>query len=199
MTIQGELAKLGLRVSATAIRTLLGHHGLGPAPRRGGVSWPVFLRQQAASVLACDFFTVETVWLKTLYVLFFIELGSRRVHLGASTAKPDAGWVTQEARNLVFGRPDLEGCPRFLVRDRDTKFTPAFDEVFRAEAVKVLRTPRSGAACQRLRRTLGPDGAVGVSRLAPHPESDASGARAPSLRPPLQPPPTTPRARFSHA
>jgi putative transposase len=158
MTIQGELAKLGLRVSATAIRTLLGHHGLGPAPRRGGVSWPVFLRQQAASVLACDFFTVETVWLKTLYVLFFIELGSRRVHLGASTAKPDAGWVTQEARNLVFGRPDLEGCPRFLVRDRDTKFTPAFDEVFRAEAVKVLRTPvrapRANAYAERWVRTV---------------------------------------------
>ena len=77
--IQGQLAKLGLRVSATAIRTLLGRHGLGPAPRRGGVSWRVFLRQQAASILACDFFTVETVWLKTLYVLFFIELGSRQL------------------------------------------------------------------------------------------------------------------------
>ena len=87
--IQGELAKLGLRVSATAIRTLLGRHGLGPAPRRGGVSWRVFLRQQAAGILACDFFTVETVWLKTLYVLFFIELGSRRVHLGGCTANPE--------------------------------------------------------------------------------------------------------------
>src|SRR4029450_2228744 len=74
--IQGDLANLGLRVSATAIRILLGRHGLGPAPRRGGVSWRVFLRQQAASILACDFFTVETVWLKTLYVLFFIELNS---------------------------------------------------------------------------------------------------------------------------
>jgi hypothetical protein len=76
MTIQGELAKLGFRVSATAIRILLGRHGLGPAPRQGGVSWRVFLHQQAASILACDFFTVETVWLKTLYVLFFIELAA---------------------------------------------------------------------------------------------------------------------------
>jgi putative transposase len=83
--IRGELAKLGLRVSATAIRRLLGRHGLGPAPRRGGVSWRVFLRQQAAGILACDFFTVETVWLKTLYVLFFIELGSRRVHVSGCT------------------------------------------------------------------------------------------------------------------
>src|SRR4029453_17076576 len=107
MTIQGELAKLGLRVSATAIRRLLGRHGLGPAPRQGGVSWRVFLRQQAASILACDFFTVETVWLKTLYVLFFIELNSRRVHVSGCTATPDAAWVTQQARNLVLQRPEL--------------------------------------------------------------------------------------------
>ncbi|MGH7265710.1 MAG: hypothetical protein ACREMB_12790 [Candidatus Rokuibacteriota bacterium] len=139
--IQGELAKLGLRVSATAIRTLLSRHRLGPSPRRSGLSWRAFLHQQAASVLACDFFTVETVWLKTLYVLFFIELGSRQVHLGGCTAKLDAGWVTQQAKNLGLGRPDLEGRFRFLVCDRDRKFTPAFDEVFRAEAVKVLRTP----------------------------------------------------------
>src|SRR5262249_19808013 len=86
--VQGELATLGLRVSATAIRTLLGRHGLGRAPRRGGVSWPVFLRQQAASILACDFLTVETVWLKTLYVLFFIELGSRRGRLRGCPAHP---------------------------------------------------------------------------------------------------------------
>ncbi len=109
--IQGELAKLGLRLSATAIRTLLGRHGLGPAPRRGGVSWRVFLRQQAAGILTCDFFTVETVWLKTLYVLFFIELGSRRVHVSGCTATPDAAWVTQQARNLVLQRPELDGGP----------------------------------------------------------------------------------------
>jgi putative transposase len=156
--IQGELAKLGLRVSATAIRTLLGRHGLGPSPRRGGVSWPVFLRQQAASVLACDFFTVETMWLKTLYVLFFIELRSRRVHLGGCTANPDAAWVTQQAKNLVLGRPDLEGRLQFLVRDRDSQFTPAFDEVFRSEAVRVLRTPvrapRANAYAERWVRTV---------------------------------------------
>jgi putative transposase len=103
--IQGELAKLGLRVSATAIRMLLDHHRLGPARRRGGVRWRVFLRHQAASILACDFFTVDTVWLKTLYVLFFIELGSRRVHLGGCTVTPDAAWVTQQARNLALEWP----------------------------------------------------------------------------------------------
>ena len=107
--IQGELSKLGLPVSATTIRTLLGRHGLGPAPRRGGVSWRGFLRQQAASVLACDFFTLETVWLKTLYVLFFIELGTRRVHLGNCTANPDGGWLTQQARNLARDWPGDRG------------------------------------------------------------------------------------------
>ena len=134
--IQGELAKLGLRVSATAIRTLLGRHGLGPAPRRGGVSWRVFLRQQAASILACDFFTVETVWLKTLYVLFFIELNSRRVHVSGCTATPDAAWVTQQARNLVLQRPELDGGRRFLVRDRASKFPRA---LMRSSAVRPER------------------------------------------------------------
>ncbi len=156
--IQGELAKLGVRVSPTTIRTLLRHHGLGPTPRQGGLSWRAFLRQQAASVIACDFFTVETVWLQTLYVLFFIELRSRRVHVSGCTAKPDAGWVTQQARNLVLGRPDLEGCLRFLVRDRDSKFTPAFDEVFRSAASKVIRTPvkapRANAYAERWVRTV---------------------------------------------
>jgi putative transposase len=156
--IQGELAKLGLRVSATAIRRLLGRHGLGPAPRRGGVSWRVFLRQQATSILACDFFTVETVWLKTLYVLFFIELGSRRVHLGGCTANANAAWVTQQARNLVVTRPHIDVRLRFLVRDRDRKFTRAFDEIFQSEAVKVLRTPvrapRANAYAERWIRTV---------------------------------------------
>jgi transposase InsO family protein len=89
------------------------------------VTWRRFLRQQAASTLACDFFTFETVWLKTLYVLFFIELGSRRVHLGGCTASPDATWVTQQARNLARERPGAEAQVRFLVRDRDSKFPRA--------------------------------------------------------------------------
>ena len=128
--IQGDLAKLGLRVSATAIRTLLGRHGLGPAPRRGGVRWRVFLRRQAASILACDFFTVETVWLKTLYVLFFIELGSRRVHVSGCTAKPDATWVTQQARNLVLQRPELDGgkCLDRLILFGERRLLRAVDE-----------------------------------------------------------------------
>jgi hypothetical protein len=86
----GELLKLGIRVSATAIRTVLRRYGLGPAPRRDGLSWRRFLRGPAADILASDFFTVETVWLKTLYVLFFIEVSTRRVHLAGVSAHPDA-------------------------------------------------------------------------------------------------------------
>jgi putative transposase len=91
--IQGELAKLGIRVSATTIRTLLRTARLGPAPRRTGPSCTQFFRAQAQGVIACDFFTVETAWLRTLYVLLFIELGSGRIHLSASTLHPDAAWV----------------------------------------------------------------------------------------------------------
>jgi putative transposase len=91
-----------VHVSATAIRTTLRGHGLDPAPRRAGSSWPEFLRQQAAGIVACDFFTVDTVWLKRLYVLFFIELDTRRVHFGGVTAHPDSGWVAQQARNLLL-------------------------------------------------------------------------------------------------
>jgi len=100
--IQGELAKLGIRVSATKIRTLLRRHGLGPAPRRSGPTWGDFLRSQARGILACDFFTVETVWLGTLYVLFVIKLATRRIHVLGATKSPDSAWVTQQARNLSF-------------------------------------------------------------------------------------------------
>jgi putative transposase len=119
--IQGELAKLGVRVSATSIRTLLRRHGLGPAPRRSGPTWSQFLRAQAHGILACDFFTVETVLLKTLYILFFIELETRRVHLAGVTANPDSAWVTQQARNLSWDVVDDEASFRFLIRDRDSK------------------------------------------------------------------------------
>jgi hypothetical protein len=136
--IRGELLKLEIRVSATAVATLLRRHGLGPAPRRGP-TWGEFLRQQASGILACDFFTVETIRLRTLYVLFFIELGTRRVHMTGATTNPDSAWVTQQARNLAIeGRLHDVG---FLIRDRDTKFSGPFDEVFRTEGVRVINTP----------------------------------------------------------
>lgn len=156
--IQGELAKLGIRVSATTIRALLRRHGLGPAPRRSGPTWSQFLRAQAHGILACDFFTVETVFLKTLYVLFFIELGTRRVHLAGVTAHPDSAWVTQQARNLSWDVVDHEACFRFLIRDRDSKYTTSFDEVFRSDGTHVIctpiRAPRANAFAERWVRTV---------------------------------------------
>jgi putative transposase len=139
--IQGELRKLGLGVSATTIRTLLRTARAGPAPRRSGPTWTEFLWAQADGIIACDFFTVETAWLRTLYVLVFIELGSRRIHVSPSTAHPDSAWVTQQARNLALGL-DVRASPvRFLIRDRDAKFSGPFDAVLRAEGMRVIRTP----------------------------------------------------------
>jgi transposase InsO family protein len=154
--IQGELRKLGIRLGATTIRTILRRAGIGPAPRRDGPTWTEFLRSQAEGIWACDFFTVETAWLRNLYVLFFIELGSRRVHLAGVTAHPDSAWVTQQARNLAVAG-ELEDV-RYLVRDRDSKFTRSFDEVFRAEDAIVIRTPvrapKANAVAERFVRTV---------------------------------------------
>ncbi len=153
--IRGELLKLRIRVSATTVRSVLLRHGLDPAPRRGGPTWTEFLRSQADGILACDFFTVETLRLKTLYVLFFIELQSRGVHVVGVTANPDSARVTQQARNLAID--ERLGGLRFLVRDRDAKFSGAFDEVFRTEGVRVIRTPiqapRANAFAERFVRT----------------------------------------------
>ena len=155
LRIRGELLKLGVRVSATAIRTVLRRHGLGPAPRRGGLSWGEFLRAQAHGILAFDFFTVETAWLRTLYVLFAIELGSRRVHVLGITTNPDSAWVTQRARNLAVGERLRE--IRFVIRDRDSKFSGSFDEVFRTEGARVVKTPvrapKANAFAERWVRT----------------------------------------------
>jgi putative transposase len=140
LRIKGELAKLGLRVSATSIATLLRRARIGPAPRRGP-TWRQFLKAQASGILACDFFTVETAFLQTLYVLFFIEIGTRRVQVTVSTKTPDAAFVTQQARNLVMRLPDDGTQIRFLIRDRDTKFSRSFDEVFASEGIRVIRTP----------------------------------------------------------
>jgi len=139
--IEGELRKLGIRVGATTIRSLLRTARLGPAPRRTGPSWTEFLRAEANGIVACDFFTVETAWLRTLYVLLFIELGSRRIHLSSSTAHPDSAWVTQQARNLALDLETRARPIRFLIRDRDTKFTKAFDAVVLSEGARVILTP----------------------------------------------------------
>jgi putative transposase len=139
--IQGELLGLGIRIAPSTVWAILRRHGVAPAPRRAELSWSQFLRAQASAIIACDFLTVETLWLRRLYVLFFIEVGSRRVHFGGVTANPHERWVTQQARNLAMTLAEREQPVRFLVRDRDSKFTRSFDEVFRTEGIRVIRTP----------------------------------------------------------
>ena len=152
----GEMKGLGAMVSATTLQKILREERLGPAGKRPGPSWREFLRTQAASVLAVDFFTVDTVWLQRLYVLFFIELASRRVHLAGCTAHPDAEWVTQQARQVTWTLTDRSQPIRVLVRDRDRKFTASCDAVFEAQGARIARTP-----IQSQRRTGSPNASCG--------------------------------------
>jgi len=140
--IQGELGKLGHAVSASTVRAALRRHRVPPAPqRRRTMPWRDFIRAHKEQLLACDFFTVESLGLRTLHVLFFLEVGTRRVHLAGCTAHPTAAWVTQQARNLAWTLQEAGASPRFLIHDRDAKFPPAFDAVFAGEGVEIVRTP----------------------------------------------------------
>jgi len=115
--------------------------GLGPAGTRNGLSWREFIRCQAHSMIACDFFTVDTINLRRIYVLFFIELSTRRVHLAGMTERPDGAWTAQQARNLVFSLPERDRPLEFLIRDNDGKFARAFDTVFNTEGIQVIPRP----------------------------------------------------------
>ena len=147
--IQGELVGLGHGVAPSTVWAILRRHGVDPAPRRSGPSWSEFLSAQAKGILACDFLTVETVFLRRLYVLIFVELSTRQVHLGGVTANPTGLWVTQRARELIGGFAGF----RFLIRDRDAKFSASFDAVFEAEGIEVIRipvgAPQANAICER--------------------------------------------------
>jgi len=155
--IAGELNGLGIAVSATTVAKILRQAGLGPVGERSGLSWRAFLRAQASSMLAVDFFTVETISLQRLYVLFFIELGSRRVHLAGSTANPTGAWVTQQARQFAWTLQERRPPFRFLIRDRDSKFTRDFDAVFASEGIEIIKTPvrapKANAFAERFVRT----------------------------------------------
>jgi transposase InsO family protein len=157
LRIVGECRKLGVTVSATTVRNVLRRHRLGPAPRRSGPSWSQFRRSQAAGTLACDFFHVDTVMLRRVYVLFFLDLDRRMVFLAGVTAHPIGPWVTQQARNLVAALEDQGRAVRFLVRDRDTRFVGPFDEVLRSTGARVIKTPvrspQANAFAERFVRT----------------------------------------------
>lgn len=159
--IEGELLKLGCKVSQTTIRNVLSRHSIEPAPvRNGSIGWRQLMKHYKTQIRACDFFTVETLCLKTLYVFFFIELGTRRVHLAGITAHPNSAWVTQQARQLMW-RLHENGTGlgfRFLIRDHDSKYTKAFNNVFVSEGIRVILTPvqapNANAYAERWVRTV---------------------------------------------
>jgi putative transposase len=156
--IQGELIKLGIRLAASTIARILKEHGIVPAPRRPGSTWRSFLRTQASHIVATDFFAVDTVTLKRLYVLFFIELGRRRVWITGVTDHPHGPWVTQQARNVTTDLEEKGVQIDFLLRDRDTKYVSSFDTVFTSAGAQVLqtpfRTPNANAHAERFVRTI---------------------------------------------
>jgi putative transposase len=156
--IHGELTKLGVTVAPSTVYEILRSSGIDPAPRRDGPTWRQFLHAQAAGILAVDFLHVDTVLLDRLYVLVFIEHGTRRMHLGGVTAHPTGDWTVQQARNLAMNLGQRFGDIRFLLHDRGSNFTRSFDAVFQATGATILRTavqaPRMNAICERLAGTL---------------------------------------------
>jgi putative transposase len=160
--IQGEPSRLGVVLAPSSVWAFLRRDGIDPSPMRAGPSWTEFLRTQPSSVLACDFFSVDTVLLKRLYVLFFIELDPRRVYVTGVTANPIGAWVVQQARNLSMVLVERVHPVRLLVRYRATEFTQQFDEFFRAEGVRAIRTPvrapRANALAERFVGTVRREG-----------------------------------------
>jgi transposase InsO family protein len=151
--IHGELARLGYKLAPSTVWLLLKRAGIDPAPRRAGPTCRQFLSAQAKGILACDFFHVDTVLLRRLYVLFVIELATRRVHVLGVTANPTGAWVAQQARNLLMDLEDRIGQFEFLIRDRDAKFTDTFDAIFASDGIRILPTPvqapRANAVAER--------------------------------------------------
>ncbi len=158
LRIVGELKKLNVTVSKTSVAMVLRRHGLPPAPRREGPTWTQFLSAQAKGIVATDFFHIDTVLLRRYYVLFVIELERRVVHVLGVTTNPNGQWVTQVARNFAADLEETGRRFRFLIRDRDTKFTASFDEMFTSIGVKIIKTPvrspRANAHAERFVRTI---------------------------------------------
>jgi putative transposase len=156
--VHGELATLGVTVAPSTVWEIMHAAGIDPAPRRPGPTWRQFLHTQAAGILAVDFLHADTVLLNRLYVLVFIEHGTRRMHLGGVTAHPTGEWTVQQARNLALTLDQRFEDIRFVFRDRGPDFTASSGAVFQATGARILRTavrvPRMNAICERMAGTL---------------------------------------------
>ena len=157
--IQGELVKLSFKVSQSIVRNILERHGIQPVPvRNRSIGWRHLMTHYKEQILACDFFTIDTVWLQTIYVLFFIKLGSRRIHFAGVTSNPNQTWITQQARQLVWELHDRGRYLQFLIHDNDYSFSKAFDAVFEPEGLYIIHTPfqapNANAHAERWVRTV---------------------------------------------
>jgi putative transposase len=181
--VHGELTRLGYQVSQATVRRILRAPGFRPAARGLDTSWRAFVHAQAEGLLPCDFSTVDTDFLKRLYVLFVVEVATPRVHVLGVTRYPDGAW-TKQARNLVMDLGGRIGSFQFLIRDRDAKFTAAFDDVLASEGIRVVksppRAPRANRYAERWCGPYGPSASTGWC-LRRGPPADG----APSLRSPL--------------
>ena len=138
--IQGELARLGHPVGASTVWEILNAAGIDPAPRRSGPTWRQILTNQAHGIIAVDFFHLDTALGNRLYALAFLEHATRRLHITGVTAHPSRSWAAQQARNLPADLDTRPDSPRFLLRDRDDKYSPAFDAIFQADEMDILNT-----------------------------------------------------------
>jgi putative transposase len=197
--IVGELRKLGIDVSASFVRNVLRAAGVPPAPQRGQLDWRSFLRQHGETILACDFLTVDTVLLRRLYVLVFICIGSRRIEYVACTNSPDGAWMDQQARNLLMDLDDRGQRPRFLIHDRDAKFSRAFDGHSPRRGAEGHPDSGQGAERERAHRALGRQRTARVPRQTAHLQPRPTRACPPGLYPALQRAAPTPRTRPTSA
>jgi putative transposase len=152
--VHGELAGLGYQIGASTVWKILKAYGVDPSPRQSGPSWTELLRAQAHAILACDLFHLDTITLTRLYAFFVIEHATRQVHILGVTPHPTGAWLTQQARNLAMNLDDAGKRFRFLIRDRDSKFTTMFDAVFTGAEIQVIKTPirapRANALAERV-------------------------------------------------